>query len=70
MLGFQSLLRAGLVAATSSALAASLESCTAPIYGSPSPDTGGSGVVGGTGGSAGGAGGESGAAGQGGEGGR
>jgi hypothetical protein len=65
MLGFQSLLRAGLVAATSSAIAACVETSATPVYGAPWPGTGGTDAVGGAGGTGagGGVGGTSGAAG-------
>jgi hypothetical protein len=72
MLSFQALVRAGLVAATSSALAACVETSATPVYGAPWPGSGGSDAIGGTGGSAGigGTSGEGGAADEGGEGGR
>jgi hypothetical protein len=65
VLGFQSLVRAGLVAATSSALAACMEASVTPVYGAPWPGTGGSDAIGGTSGTSGsgGVGGTSGSAG-------
>jgi hypothetical protein len=55
-LGFQSLLRAGLVAAASGALGCESHGADVPMYGAPGAETGGTTATGGTGGSGGGGG--------------